>query len=156
MKKCLLFRRYTADFACASSEITTRIGEIFELVNLIYQYHASAQDLNRNSASTRARLAIIQNNINRLLDSTAHRKEVIANSLAFRIKKLFQVSSSNEYIALLSNEEAKLRELIESEIELKAELSGMDQAKFAALEKEQSAYDQISDKQRDITSLASF
>ncbi|WP_352415025.1 AAA domain-containing protein [Oscillibacter ruminantium] len=156
LKKCLLFRRYTADFACASSEITIRIGEIFELLNLIYQYHASAEDLNRNSASTRARLCIIQDNINRLLDSTAHRKEVIANSLTFRLKKLFQVSSSNEYIALLSDEEANLRELIECERGLKAELSGMDQAKFAALEKEQSAYDQICDKKRDISSLASF
>ncbi|WP_312637336.1 hypothetical protein [Oscillibacter sp.] len=62
---------------------------------------------------------------------------------------------SNEYIALLSDEEANLRELIESEKELKSELSDLDQAEFIALERGQSAYDQICDKKRDISSLAS-
>ncbi|WP_312159053.1 hypothetical protein [Oscillibacter sp.] len=63
---------------------------------------------------------------------------------------------SNEYIALLSDEEANLRELIESEKEMKSEWSGLDQAEFTALERGQSAYDQICDEKRDSSYLDSF
>ncbi|BAK99611.1 hypothetical protein OBV_24130 [Oscillibacter valericigenes Sjm18-20] len=155
-KKCLAFRRYSTEFTHISLEILARIREIFDFADIIRRCDASIIEIRRNSASARAGMVLAQDEINRLLNSIALRKEVMAHSLAFRFKKFLHLSSADKYIVLLSDEEVRLKEKIEIEKELKADLSGMDQEETSSLEKRLSAYDQIRERKNAISVSASF
>ncbi len=128
LQKCLAFRQYAASFSAAMETIPSCVETIFSRKEQIRQWETDGEALRLDSAVSRGKLALAQEEICRLLDVVAKRRERNAHSIALRLKKRLFPSAAQKERQLLQEEEAALQSRVANAEQLEATVQEAQQS----------------------------
>ena len=109
LQKCLTFRQYAASFSAAMETIPSCVEAIFSRKEQIRQWETDREALRLDSAVSRGKLTLVQEEICRLLDVVAKRRERNTHSITLRLKKRIFPTPAQKERQLLQEEEAALQ-----------------------------------------------